>query len=163
MVDRNANRNDHDKSRFKSFKQLIWKEAYLGPFRIPFSIMMIISGDICSGTDCYSEMEFSPSGPLSERWGAGVETQKNVRGEILGWGRIPFNEPYAPSLSTLRPVVKYHLRRGVGLMKFLENGTRPQPPTSPLSTQSKFSISKCKLLQSINAASKSAALLSNAI
>ena len=35
-----------------------------------------------------------------ERWGAGVETQKNVRGEIGGWGRVPFNEPYAPSLST---------------------------------------------------------------
>ena len=32
----------------------------------------------------------------SERWGAGVETQKNVRGEIGGWGRVPFNEPYAP-------------------------------------------------------------------
>jgi len=36
-----------------------------------------------------------------ERWGAGVETQKNVRGEIGGWGRLPFNEPYAPSLSTI--------------------------------------------------------------
>ena len=24
-----------------------------------------------------------------ERWGAGVETQKNVRGEIGGWGRVP--------------------------------------------------------------------------
>jgi len=37
----------------------------------------------------------------SERWGAGVETQKNVRGEVGGWGRVPFNEPYAPSLSTI--------------------------------------------------------------
>ena len=36
-----------------------------------------------------------------ERWGAGVETHKNVRGEIRGWGRVPFNEPYAPSLSTI--------------------------------------------------------------
>ena len=36
-----------------------------------------------------------------ERWGAGVETQKNVRREIGGWGRVPFNEPYAPSLSTI--------------------------------------------------------------
>jgi len=36
-----------------------------------------------------------------ERWGAGVETQKNVRGEIWGWGRVPFNEPYAPSLSAI--------------------------------------------------------------
>ena len=33
--------------------------------------------------------------------GAGVETQKNVRGEIGGWGWVPFNEPYAPSLSTI--------------------------------------------------------------
>jgi len=36
-----------------------------------------------------------------ERWGAGVETQKNVRGEIGGWGRVPFNETYAPSLDTI--------------------------------------------------------------
>jgi len=36
-----------------------------------------------------------------ERWGAGVETQKNVRGEIGGWGRVPFHENYAPSLSTI--------------------------------------------------------------
>ena len=36
-----------------------------------------------------------------ERWGAGVETQKNVQGEIVGRGRVPFNEPYAPSLSTI--------------------------------------------------------------
>ena len=41
------------------------------------------------------------SHPPDERWGAGVETQKNVRGEIGGWGRVPFNEPYAPSLSTI--------------------------------------------------------------
>ena len=38
---------------------------------------------------------------VEERWGAGVETQKNVRGEIGGWGRVPFNETYAPSLSTI--------------------------------------------------------------
>jgi len=36
-----------------------------------------------------------------ERWGAGVETQKNVWGEIGGWGRVPFHENYAPSLSTI--------------------------------------------------------------
>jgi len=40
-------------------------------------------------------------GICRERWGAGVETQKNVRGEIGGWGRVPFNEPYAPFLSTI--------------------------------------------------------------
>ena len=38
---------------------------------------------------------------MYERWGAGVETQKNGRGEIGGWGRVPFNETYAPSLSTI--------------------------------------------------------------
>ena len=27
-----------------------------------------------------------------ERWGAGVETQKYVRGDIGGWGRVPSNE-----------------------------------------------------------------------
>jgi len=37
----------------------------------------------------------------SREVGAGVETQKNVRGEIGGWGRVPFNETYAPSLSTI--------------------------------------------------------------
>ena len=36
-----------------------------------------------------------------ERWGAGVETQKNVRGEIGGLGGVTFNEPYASSLSTI--------------------------------------------------------------
>ena len=41
------------------------------------------------------------SGTCMERWGAGVETQKNVREEIGGWGRVPFNEPYAPLLSTI--------------------------------------------------------------
>ena len=38
---------------------------------------------------------------IDERWWAGVKTQKNVQGEIGGWGRVPFNEPYAPSLSTI--------------------------------------------------------------
>ena len=36
-----------------------------------------------------------------ERLGAGVETQKNVLRVFGGWGRVPFNEPYAPSLSTI--------------------------------------------------------------
>ena len=38
---------------------------------------------------------------VDERWGAGVETQKNVREEIGEWGRVPFDEPYAPLLSTI--------------------------------------------------------------
>jgi len=41
------------------------------------------------------------NGNAQERWGAGVETHKNVRREIGGWGREPFNETYAPSLSTI--------------------------------------------------------------
>jgi len=44
-------------------------------------------------------MDFRP--PEGERWGAGVETQKNVQEEIGGWGRVPFNERYAPLLSTI--------------------------------------------------------------
>ena len=46
-------------------------------------------------------LQDDPLSRYAERWGAGVETQKNVRGEIGGWGRVPFNEPYAPSLSTI--------------------------------------------------------------
>ena len=46
-------------------------------------------------------MKRDPHQRSMERWGAGVETQKNVQGEIGGWGRVPFNEPYAPSLSTI--------------------------------------------------------------
>ena len=40
-------------------------------------------------------------GYIVERWEAGVETQKNVLRVFGGWGRVPFNEPYAPSLSTI--------------------------------------------------------------
>jgi len=42
-----------------------------------------------------------PKGRSKERWGAGVEAQKNVRREVGGCGRVPFKEPYAPSLSTI--------------------------------------------------------------
>ena len=55
-------------------------------------------------TECYSVLRYVPSlaaAHTTERWGAGVETQKNVRGEVGGWGRVPFNEPYAPSLRTI--------------------------------------------------------------
>ena len=38
---------------------------------------------------------------LLERRGAGVESPKNVREEVGGWGRVPFDEPYAPLLSTI--------------------------------------------------------------
>jgi len=51
--------------------------------------------DFCSFLQCAAEKKHS------ERWGAGVETQKIVRGEIGGWGRVPFNEPYAPLLNTI--------------------------------------------------------------
>ena len=52
--------------------------------------------DLSKSQDSYEYQKRS-----MERWGAGVETQKNVRGEIGGWGRVPFNETYAPSLSTI--------------------------------------------------------------
>jgi len=51
-------------------------------------------GDLRRVFDVYTQT-------FDERWGAGVETQKNVRGEVGVWGRVPFNEPYAPSLSTI--------------------------------------------------------------
>ena len=50
---------------------------------------------------CVCALETKANGTCEERWGAGVETQKNVRGEIGGWGRVPFNETYAPLLSTI--------------------------------------------------------------
>jgi len=49
----------------------------------------------------YTHTGFFKNTTGNERWGAGVETQKNVRGEIGGWSRVPFNETYAPSLSTI--------------------------------------------------------------
>ena len=57
---------------------------------------------VCSVLQCsIFRFEHSSRCRSFERWGAGVETQKNVRGEIGGWGRVPFNEPYAPSLGTI--------------------------------------------------------------
>ena len=60
-------------------------------------------GNTHTHTHCYLRVMIHrlPIVVLCERWGAGVETQKNVRGEIGGWGRVPFNETYAPSLSTI--------------------------------------------------------------
>ena len=72
-----------------------------------------------------------------ERWGAGVETQKNVREEIGGWGRVPFNEPYAPLLSTIYD-------GAWGSLNFLKIGTRPQPPTSLYDEHSAIRTSTCK-------------------
>ena len=42
-----------------------------------------------------------------ERWGAGVETQKNVRGEIGGWGP-PYPETPAPAIEMWGAGVEYH-------------------------------------------------------
>jgi len=58
-------------------------------FLLPFLIGTPVLVSLCDSSAPY------------ERWGAGVETQKNVRGEIGGLGRVLFNEPYAPSLSTI--------------------------------------------------------------
>ena len=52
-------------------------------------------------SECGTVIYVSRNLCMYERWGAGVETQKNARGEIGGWGRVPFNETYAPSLSTI--------------------------------------------------------------
>ena len=60
-------------------------------------------GNLCAKLHSYVNVNATSSNRIGAnvRWGAGVETQKNVRGEIGGWGRVPFNEPYAPSLSTI--------------------------------------------------------------
>jgi len=61
---------------------------------------------------------------LHQTRGGGLGSRpKKMYGERLGDG-VEYH------LMSPTPVVKYHLRRGVGLIKFLENGTRPQPPTS---------------------------------
>ena len=52
-------------------------------------------------SECFTLKSIPALQTWYETWGAGVETQKNERGEIGGWGRVPFNEPYAPSLSTI--------------------------------------------------------------
>jgi len=49
----------------------------------------------------FSRVNWRAQAGTAERWGAGVKTQKNVRGEVGGWCRVPFNEPYAPLLSTI--------------------------------------------------------------
>ena len=69
-------------------------------------ILSLLWGSFAKETyDCIDDVCDSTENSLlmcaNERWGAGVETQKNVRGEIGGWGRVPFNEPYAPSSSTI--------------------------------------------------------------
>jgi len=52
-------------------------------------------------SDLTNRSDVCPFVRHAERWGAGVETQKNVRGVFGGWGRVPFKEPYAPLLSTI--------------------------------------------------------------
>ena len=41
--------------------------------------------------------------------GAGVETQKNVLGEVGGWGRVPFNETYATTTVYATPLMTSHM------------------------------------------------------
>ena len=66
-------------------------------FRVACVYVCVTFFYVCIACVCICTAYPTPN----ERWGAGVETQKNVRGEIWGWGRVPFNEPYAPSLSTI--------------------------------------------------------------
>ena len=65
-------------------------------FTVEISALFISNSNSVAGP-CF----FPPWLDQQERWGAGVETQQNVRGEIGGWGRVPFNETYAPLLSTI--------------------------------------------------------------
>ena len=58
-------------------------------------VYMYVSISMCIISVSATTMTTLSLYPVNERWGAGVETQKNVRGEIGGWGRVPFNEPYA--------------------------------------------------------------------
>ena len=91
----------------------------------------------------------------TERWGAGVETQKNVRGEVGGWGRVPFNEPYAPSLNTInmpqdallkKPYVTSR-QKGTFITSKEPYITSKEPyilPKSPISRQGKRALLKQK-------------------
>ena len=71
----------------------------LSPVACPGAKMSASCG--YSEMTCHQARGGTHSHTRAERWGAGVETQKNVREEIGGWGRVPFNEPYAPLLSTI--------------------------------------------------------------
>ena len=73
------------------------------PWTCAYAIHGHVQRDLLDVTTCaYAIHRLSLSLSFSlERWGAGVETQKYVRGDIGGWGRVPFNETYAPSLSTI--------------------------------------------------------------
>jgi len=66
-------------------------------------VVFLVETDIPTETFMYPKRSVSVERDLHVTWEvwAGVETQKNVRREIGGWGRVPFNEPYAPSLSTI--------------------------------------------------------------
>ena len=75
---------------------LDWFEVDLG-----FTGLLFIQIDLCVLCVFFMSRRHMQMLMQEERWGAGVETQKNVRGEIGGWGRVPFNETYAPSLSTI--------------------------------------------------------------
>ena len=63
--------------------------------------VLIPCNHVCVCEQCAANIMASSKQCPVERWGAGVETQKNVRGEVGGWGRVPYNEPYAPLLSTI--------------------------------------------------------------
>ena len=54
------------------------------------AIIFVHNCELTLGTLYATSVHRGVSGPLFERWGAGVETQKTVRGEIGGWGRVPF-------------------------------------------------------------------------
>jgi len=75
----------------------MWRDSFTCGTTHSRGTWPFIAGDMTCTQSCV----LGPCISWDERWGAGVETQKYVRGEIGGWGRIPFNETYAPSLSTI--------------------------------------------------------------
>ena len=87
-------------STFKRAQHCAGKEPCTN-FQV-FTCVQVFTTDFCFSLSTGSKTCIFRNRALHiERWGAGVETPKNVRGEIGGWGRNPFNEPYAPSLSTI--------------------------------------------------------------
>ena len=94
-----------------SFEQKLYKRDLYAAKRLIFLSILLMEASAyatrmtihIAACNMYSNCcrRCSTSCSWAERWGAGVETQKNVRGVFGGWGRVPFDEPYAPLLSTI--------------------------------------------------------------
>jgi len=64
---------------------------------VPVSMCQYMSRGVLQ---LYELQPFDLHGVDRRGGGLGSRPKKNVLGEIGGWGRVPFNETYAPSLST---------------------------------------------------------------